>query len=96
MQEKFSKIPISVFEEYAEASNAMHQIALWTAVELDGLGASLQHSHMVPGVEDGLKSTYGLPAEWSIKAELVIGGLSEGLPKAPEKEPVSITVKVLK
>ncbi|KAI9040774.1 uncharacterized protein KD926_007717 [Aspergillus affinis] len=96
LHDRFSKFPITVFENFAEHSNAMHQITLWTALELEGLGASLQHSHFVPGVEDAIRSEFDLPSTWSVKAEIVFGGLSGERPIAPEKEPISTTVKVFK
>jgi uncharacterized protein len=74
----------------------MHQITLWTALELEGLGASLQHSHYVPGVEDGIRSAFDIPSTWSVKAEIVFGALSGEMPPKPEKEPVSTTVKIYK
>lgn len=75
----------------------MHQITLWTAIELEGLGASLQHTHFtVPGVEDAIKSAFDIPSTWSIKAELVFGVLSGEMPTKPEKEFVENTVKVYK
>ncbi|KAJ6123303.1 hypothetical protein N7512_005768 [Penicillium capsulatum] len=75
---------------FAEHSNAMHQITLWIALELEDLGASLQHSHFVPGVE------FGILSSWSVKAEIVFGAHSGKRPTAPEKVPVSNTVKVYK
>ncbi|KAJ5937352.1 hypothetical protein N7454_004652 [Penicillium verhagenii] len=96
LHEKFTKFPITVFEGFAEHSNAMHQITLWTALELEGLGASLQHTHFMPGVEDGIRSAFQLPSSWSAKAEIVFGGLSGERPTVPEKEPVSTTVKIFK
>lgn len=74
----------------------MHQITLWTALELEGLGASLQHSQKVPGVEDGIKSAFKIPNTWAIKAEIVFGGLAEELPAAPDKESVLKTVRMSK
>ncbi|KAJ5178873.1 hypothetical protein N7492_002083 [Penicillium capsulatum] len=82
--------PFTVFETFAEHSNAMHQITLWIALELEDLGASLQHSHFVPGVE------FGILSSWSVKAEIVFGAHSGKRPTAPEKVPVSNTVKVYK
>jgi predicted oxidoreductase (fatty acid repression mutant protein) len=96
LSKKFAKVPLSVLEGYAEHSNAMHQITLWTALELEGLGASLQHSQNVPGVEEGIKSAFGIPESWAIKAEIVFGGLPEDLPAVPEKKSVLETVRVFK
>jgi predicted oxidoreductase (fatty acid repression mutant protein) len=96
LSRKFAKVPLSVLEGYAEHSNAMHQITLWTALELEGLGASLQHSHNVPGVEDGIKSTFKIPESWALKAQIVFGGLPDDMPAAPEKKSVLKTMKVFK
>jgi predicted oxidoreductase (fatty acid repression mutant protein) len=93
-------VPLSVLEGYAEHSDAMHQIMLWTALELEGRGASLQHSQNVPGVEVGIKSAFEIPDSWAIKAEIVFGRLPEEgkpeAPEAPEKESVVKTVRVIK
>lgn len=72
----------------------MHQIALWTALELEGLGASLQHSHFVPGVEHGIRTAFDILPTWSVKAEIVFGALVGDRLTKPEKKPVSTTVKV--
>ncbi|KAJ5094048.1 hypothetical protein N7456_009909 [Penicillium angulare] len=96
LHSKFSHFPIGVFEGFAEHSSAMHQIILWTAIELEGLGASLQHSHMMPGAEEAIRSAFDLPSSWAPKAEIVFGGLPGDMPAAPEKEPLSTTVKVFK
>lgn len=74
----------------------MHQIILWTALELEGLGASLQHSHYMPGVEDGVRSAFDLPSTWSSKAQIVFGGMPGEMPSVPEKKKVADTVKVYK
>ncbi|PCH01686.1 Hypothetical protein PENO1_041760 [Penicillium occitanis (nom. inval.)] len=94
---RFPQFPITVFATFAEHSNAMHQITLWTALELEkGVGASLQHSHFVPGVEDGIRAAFDIPSTWSVKAEIVFGAISGERPVAPGKEDVSKTVKVYK
>jgi predicted oxidoreductase (fatty acid repression mutant protein) len=74
----------------------MHQITLWTALELEGLGASLQHSHFVPGVEEGIRAAFDIPSAWSVKAEIVFGAMSGERPAAHEKEDVSTTVRIYK
>lgn len=74
----------------------MHQITLWTALELEGLGASLQHSNYVPGVENGIRSAFELPSTWFSKAQIVFGGMPGEMPSVPEKKAVADTVKVYK
>jgi predicted oxidoreductase (fatty acid repression mutant protein) len=74
----------------------MLQIQVWTAVELEGLGANLQHMNMFPPAEAALKKHFGLPESWSWKANLNIGGETAPHPTNPEKKPFSETIKVFK
>jgi predicted oxidoreductase (fatty acid repression mutant protein) len=60
----------------SEHSNAMHQFTMWTALEAEGLGCNLQHYN--PLIDNKAKEHWGLDMEWSLKAQLVFGGLGEG------------------
>lgn len=55
----------------------MHQYAIWTALEAEGLGANLQHYN--PLIDQKVQSIWEIPDTWELKAELVIGG-REGQP----------------
>jgi predicted oxidoreductase (fatty acid repression mutant protein) len=74
----------------------MLQIQIWTAVELEGLGANLQHMNMFPTAEAEIKKTFGIPDEWSWRAGLNIGTETAPHPSVPEKLPFSETLKVFK
>lgn len=50
----------------------MHQYAIWTALEAEGVGANLQHYN--PLVDAKVQEYYGTPDTWELKAQLVIGG----------------------
>ncbi len=67
-----------------------------TAVELEGLGANLQHMNMFPPAEAELKKVFGIPEAWKLKANLNIGGEVAPHPANPEKKPFSETIKVFK
>jgi predicted oxidoreductase (fatty acid repression mutant protein) len=60
------------FPQWSEHSSAMHQFALWTALEAEGFGASLQH--YCPLVGEQTAARWSLPASWTLKAQLVFGG----------------------
>jgi predicted oxidoreductase (fatty acid repression mutant protein) len=60
------------FPVWAEHSNAMHQYVLWTALEAEGFGASLQHYN--PVVDQRAQNEWGVPLEWHLRAQLVFGG----------------------
>lgn len=58
--------------QWSEHSNAMHQYALWMALEAEGAGANLQHYN--PVIDSKVQETWKVPAAWSLKAQLVFGG----------------------
>ncbi|KAL7916762.1 Nitroreductase-like protein [Trichoderma velutinum] len=85
-----------MFPQFADHSTGMAQILVWTALELEGLGANLQHLQAIPPVEAVIKSYLGVPADYSLKAHLNYGDLAQPHPDAvPEKLPLSETLKVV-
>ena len=70
----------------------MHQYALWTAFEQEGLGANLQHYN--PFIDVRLSTEYDTPPEWELKAQLVFGKPTGEHPGAKEKIAHSKTLKV--
>jgi uncharacterized protein len=75
------------FPQWSEHTSAMHQYALWVAFEAEGLGCNLQHYNPLP--DQKVSETWGVPLEWSLKAQLVFGtpaeGAREGLQKKEQK-----------
>lgn len=61
------------FPIWAEQSNGMLQLTVWTALELEGLGASLQHYN--PLIDDELKETFGINKEYKLIAQMPFGGI---------------------
>ncbi|KAB8343250.1 hypothetical protein FH972_022839 [Carpinus fangiana] len=95
--QKHSPAYAGLFPEWGQHSNGMHQYVLWTALEAEGAAASLQHFQFL-GEEfvQKVRDQYGLPKEWELVAQLVIGGKDGdgGLrEKAPAKD-TSETIKV--
>ncbi len=78
LQERFPLYAAS-FPLYAEQTNAMHQYALWTALADNDIGANLQHYN--PLVDAEVQKLWQLPSTWTLKAQLVFGGI-----KAPAGE----------
>lgn len=79
------------FPGWASQSLGMQQWMLWTALELEGLGANLQHYN--PLVDQQVAETWGIPKTWQLNAQLVFGGKAGD---AGEKtfKPVEERVKV--
>ncbi|KIW90832.1 uncharacterized protein Z519_08615 [Cladophialophora bantiana CBS 173.52] len=59
------------FPQWSEHTNAMHAHVLWTALEQEGLGASLQHYN--PLIDEGICKQWKIPEDWQLKAQLVFG-----------------------
>lgn len=75
MQERFP-LYADKFPLWAIESNAMHQYALWTALEGEGLGANLQHYN--PLIDVKVAEKWDVPRTWELRAQMVIGGVVQG------------------
>jgi len=73
------------FPIWAQQANGMLQFAVWTALEQEGLGASLQHYN--PLIDDEVKARWGLPDSWKLIAEMPFGQPT-GAPGAKEFQPL--------
>jgi len=86
-----------LFPQFSEHSDAMAQVQIWTALELEGFGANLQHMGAgFPPAEEAIRKEWNIPAEWSLKANMNFGGLAQDRPARPDKLPIDETVKVFK
>ncbi|KAI9063974.1 Nitroreductase [Trametes sanguinea] len=76
-----SKYPIyhDQFPAWSEHANGMLQFVIWTALEAEGLGATLQHYN--PIITPKVMSTWNLPTSWSLIAQMPFGK-----PAAPPSE----------
>lgn len=62
------------FPIWSLQSNGMLEFAVWTALESEGLGASLQHYN--PLVDAEVKKNWGLPESWKLLAEMPFGSVA--------------------
>ena len=81
------------FPGWSLQTDAMHQLAVWVMLEDVGLGASLQHYN--PLIDEKVRSTWNLPADWNLIAEMPFG---KPLEEPGEKEflPLKDRIKVFK
>ena len=70
MQDKFA-VYADRFPTWGAESTAMHQFAVWTALELEGFGASLQHYN--PLIDEKVASTWAIDRDWELTSTLVFG-----------------------
>jgi len=78
MQEKYAAYK-DLFPLWSSHSSGMAQIHTWTALELAGYGASLQHYGNL--TQEPLSELHSIPKTWKLQSELVFGSV-----KAPAGE----------
>lgn len=59
------------FPIWSQQSNGMHQFVLWTALEIEGFGVSLQHYNEL--IEEEVKREWGIPENWKLIAQMPFG-----------------------
>lgn len=81
------------FPDYALQSSGMLQFIVWTALEQEGLGATLQHYQ--PLIDEKVRNEWSIPASWTLHAQMPFG---KPVSPAGDKEfkPLSERVKVYK
>ncbi len=79
------------FPVWSNQSNGMLQFAVWTGLQTEGLGSSLQHYNEL--VEDEVKKTWKLDSSWKLLAQMPFGSVEA---PAGEKSfnPIEDRVKV--
>lgn len=81
------------FPKWSLQSSAMTQFIVWNALEIEGLGASLQHYNEL--IEDDVKKEWNLPQSWKTNAQMPFGKPT-ALPDEKEFNPLENRVKVFK
>jgi predicted oxidoreductase (fatty acid repression mutant protein) len=77
------------FPVWSLEANGMLQFAVWTALEDEGLGASLQHYN--PLVDAAVRAEWKVPEGWRLRAQMPFGSVRE---PAGEKEFLPIESRV--
>jgi predicted oxidoreductase (fatty acid repression mutant protein) len=70
LQQKFPSYE-DKFPVWAQQSSGMLQYVIWTTLELDGWGASLQHYN--PVIDEAVKSEWNIPITWELVAQMPFG-----------------------
>ncbi|KAK0554509.1 type II nitroreductase [Tilletia horrida] len=78
-----------LFPEWSQHGSAMAQIHTWTALELEGYGANLQHYN---GAGDAFLKEHDLPSDYKLIAQVVFGA-PQGPPGDKEFLPEDERVK---
>lgn len=81
------------FPVWSEQSSGMHQYVIWTSLELEGFGVSLQHYNEL--IEETIKKEWKIESTWKLIAEMPFGKPT----KDPDEKtflPIEDRVKVYK
>jgi len=92
LQDKFPSYKDN-FPIWSQQSSGILQYIIWTSLEIEGLGASLQHYNEL--IVDEVKKEWNIPDNWKLIAQLPFGKPTQ---PAGEKEfmPLEERVKVFK
>ncbi|AZV43925.1 nitroreductase family protein [Peribacillus asahii] len=92
LQEQFATYADN-FPIWSNQASGMHQLVVWTALEAEGLGASLQHYN--PLIDEEVKKEWNIPGEYKLIAQMPFGNPTS---PAGEKEfqPLEDRVKFYK
>ncbi|MEH6949307.1 nitroreductase family protein [Bacillus sp. JJ634] len=92
LQEQFSTYADN-FPIWSNQASGMHQLVVWTALEAEGLGASLQHYN--PLIDEEVKKEWNIPGEYKLIAQMPFGNPTSP-PGEKEFQPLEDRVKFYK
>jgi predicted oxidoreductase (fatty acid repression mutant protein) len=81
------------FPIWSQQSSGMHQFVVWTALEIDGFGASLQHYNEI--IENDVKKEWNVPENWKLIGQMPFGKPTAE-PNEKEFQPLENRIKVFK
>lgn len=92
LQEQFATYADN-FPIWSQQTSGMHQLVVWTALEAEGLGATLQHYN--PLIDDEVKKEWNVPSDWKLIAEMPFGNPT-AQPGDKEFKPLEDRIKFYK
>ncbi|WP_313563751.1 nitroreductase family protein [Ruminiclostridium cellobioparum] len=81
------------FPVWSLESSGMLQYIVWTALELEGFGASLQHYN--PLIDSSVSREWNIPSNWKLLAQMPFGKPTAS-PDEKQFQPLDFRVKFLK
>lgn len=81
------------FPIWSQQSSGMHQFVIWTALEMESLGATLQHYN--PLIDEDVKKEWNVPGHWKLIAQMPFGQPTMA-PKEKEYKPLDERFKTFK
>ncbi|MDF2891833.1 MAG: hypothetical protein K0R80_2200 [Clostridia bacterium] len=81
------------FPIWSQQSSGMLQLVIWTELEIEGLGASLQHYN--PIIDDEVRKEWIIPSNWKLIAQMPFGAPTVK-PDEKQFQPLEERMKVFK
>lgn len=81
------------FPIWSEQSSGMHQYVIWTALEIEGFGVSLQHYNEL--IEADVKKAWSIPDNWKLIAQMPFGKPTAE-PDEKQFQPLEDRIKIFK
>lgn len=92
LQEQFPSYEEN-FPLWSEQTSGMHQYVIWTSLEIEGFGASLQHYNAL--IEEDVKQEWNIPRNWRLIAQMPFGKPTRK-PEEKKFNPLENRIKVFK
>ncbi|MBX9956514.1 nitroreductase family protein [Peribacillus simplex] len=92
LQEQFATYADN-FPIWSQQTSGMHQLVVWTALEAEGMGATLQHYN--PLIDDEVKKEWNVPSNWKLIAQMPFGNPT-AQPGDKEFKPLEDRIKFYK
>lgn len=81
------------FPIWSQQASGMHQFVIWTALEIEGFGVSLQHYNEL--IETDIKKEWDIPDNWKLIGQMPFGKPTAA-PKEKQFQPLEGRIKVFK
>lgn len=81
------------FPIWSQQSSGILQYVIWTALEIEGLGASLQHYN--PIIDNDVSKEWDIPSNWKLIAQMPFGAPT-AKPDEKQYQPLEERIKVFK
>lgn len=81
------------FPVWAQQTNGMHQFVIWTALQMEGYGASLQHYTEL--IEADVRKEWNIPGNWKLIGQMPFGKPTAE-PDEKEYQPLEERIKIFK
>lgn len=81
------------FPIFSQQASGMHQFVIWTALEVEGFGVSLQHYNEL--IETDIKKEWGIDENWKLIAQMPFGKPTSE-PGEKQFKPLEERIKIFK